>query len=230
MVFAVMDQRQSGKILQKRRKSLGLTQEEIAQSLKISVKTIQNLETGRTASLQLGSRKKYAELLQWPLDDVQSLMGADEDPEGAENNVSQIGGTVPMRMLPIYRFVPANRMGGREDFYSDQADQDPEMVEAYAPSKNCIVIVLDGDCMEPKYKSGEKVIIDFVAVENGSRMIPGACYFIQTRGEDGGKNTFKAFVGIEDGEYLFRCLNQKYKTVMRIKPPFNAGLAVATIA
>lgn len=219
-----------GQMVKRIRESRGWSQARLASEAKVGPHVIWGLETNRQREVKTKNIEPLASALGVPVEFVVNAINfskADDDPEGTANNVREIGGTVPMRMLPVYRFVPANRMGGREDFYGEQAEQEPELIEAYAPSKNCIVIVLDGDCMEPKYKSGEKVIIDFVAVEQGQGLIPGACYFVQTRGEDGGKNTFKEYVGKENDEFVFRCLNPKYKTTMRIKPPFNAGLAVA---
>lgn len=82
--------------------------------------------------------------------------------------------------------------------------------------------------MKPRYASGAHVVIDFEEVARVG-LVPGECYFVQLRGEGNGKNTFKRFVGIEGGKYVFDCVNKKYGRKLRLDPGFNAGVARGTV-
>lgn len=128
--------------------------------------------------------------------------------------------------LPLFRFTPANRVGGAsEDFYAASRGPDDSMVGP-APSDWCCVIELAGNCMNPIYPDGCRVLIDFRAVDNSNGLIPGACYLIQLRGEGAGRQTFKRFVRQDGEEFVFDCINKaQYPKELRIAPPFNAGIA-----
>lgn len=239
-IFAVNKLKEFAKFFAGLREDSGMTQIELAAKAGVSHSYIQKLEAGnispnpRFAQLRAVATVLGHDAKQWRAEYFgERHTGA--DPEDTMNNVTESSATVPVRPLPVYRFTPASRLGGPEDFYgSDFADSlnddKQETMEAPAPSKKCIIVVLEGDCMEPKYRHGEKVVIDFDAVERAPGMVPGACYFIQTRGEEGGRNTFKEYAGEnKEGEFLFRCINPKYKATLKLRPPFNAGIAVARL-
>jgi phage repressor protein C with HTH and peptisase S24 domain len=164
---------------------------------------------------------------------VERLQAAVENTFAADSSQDNVSATIPTtatrKSVPIYHFVPANRVGGPDDFYSEQQDYEPKMIEVEVTSDRCMVIVLDGDCMEPQFPHGAKMLVDWDAVEKDG-MKEGDFYFIRTRGEDNGRCTFKQYAGKDkSGKHQFRCLNPKYRGIIRFKAEFDAARAMHRI-
>lgn len=223
-----------GEMIREARERKGLAQADVAEKIGVRPQTILNIENGKTHTMRRGKLPVLAEVLGVPLVDLVSASRDRPRINGAsgkavlERNVERVKmRAVPVRRVPVFRFVPADRMGGPEGFYQSDLTA-TDYVDAPATSRDCMVVILDGDCMEPDFKSGDRVLVDFERTGREG-LVPGAAYYIATRGEDQGRVTFKRYFGEVDGKHVFDCINRRYRKKFTFENGFNAAIAVAKL-
>ena len=90
----------------------------------------------------------------------------------------------------------------------DRAGVERGRVPIPAGARRRFAVIVDGDCMEPKYRDGDVVVFSVDAAEREG-IVDGRNYFIQFAD---GENTFKrVFLEPSDVNWLvLRCWNAKY--------------------
>lgn len=69
-----------------------------------------------------------------------------------------------------------------------------------------------------------------MAITEQEGLVAGKDYFVQTRGDHGGRNTFKRFKGMRGDQYVFEAINKvKYPEPIVLDGEFNAARAMRKI-
>ncbi len=231
MLCVVGDKETVRDILLEAKTRRGMKYARIAERIPTDPQNITNFMRGKVGKPSwLDDIDKAAAAMRVPVERLQAAIENTFADEEHHQNVSAVLPSSPdMRSVPVYQFVPASRLGGPEDFYGDQMQEEPERMMVAATSAECMVIVLDGDCMAPEFPHGAKMLVDRVPVANEGLRV-GDCYFIQARGEDRGRNTFKRYAGkSKGGTHLFECINPKYRGKIKIAGEFDAMRAMYRI-
>lgn len=79
MFVAVMPDQSLGEFFLQRRLARGMTQGQLAARTGVDVKTVANLETGRTKTIRLGKRAAFAEALGMTVEEIQEKFSAEDD-------------------------------------------------------------------------------------------------------------------------------------------------------
>ena len=191
------------------------TQEEFAQHIGMSAQNVRRLEQSEVGGMQVKNFRRLADLLKVTPDELRQRIGASAeaelDPAGPVAGRSRGIAEAPTAIVPgsVSPVVEIERFHGvsaaRPEDRTDLADG-----KSLAPAgaMRRFSAVVDGDCMEPKYRHGEVVIFSVDAAELEG-VINGRNYFVQF---DDGQNTFKRlFADPADPELLvLRCWNQRY--------------------
>jgi len=198
----------SGDRLASLRNERYLTQEELASRLGMSTAGVRRLEQIDVGGMQVRNFRRLAEFTQLTPEQLRRRIGAPADLHAVRPEL--VGGQ-PSAMLPnaslpvidVERFhgVSASRT-------EDRAGVERGRIPVPAGNGRRFAVVVDGDCMEPKYQNGDVVVFSVDAAEREG-IIEGRNYFIQFAD---GENTFKRiFFEPSDFDWLvLRCWNAKY--------------------
>lgn len=114
--------------------------------------------------------------------------------------------TEPATEIPLYESVSAVRKDMRDAMRTGtlHAPHDPKSSERF-------FVVLDGDCMEPNYRDGDRVLCD-IGRWKQERLVDGAAYWLQLEGDE---FTFKRvrFDPASDRHIFLEPDNRKYKSL-----------------
>ena len=204
MFTATMLETNSGKIFEKKRLALGKTQEQIAAEIKVTVKTIQNLEAGRTASLRLGKRMAYALALETPFDEVQALMAEtaadDASSPGIDGEVSALH-DIPQWDLEI-------AAGDWCESCINGTIDTSNAAQIRSMNQGLFRVRIRGDSMLPRFKEGE--ILEFKVFRHGEAddegIKIGKPYYVH---RSDGTCTFKVLESMDDETAVLRALNKR---------------------
>jgi biotin operon repressor len=185
-----------------------LTQAELASRLGMSTAGVRRLEQLEVGGMQVRNFRRLAELTQCTPQQLRQRIGV--SPEWSRVSEDLVSGQpsamAPSPSLPVvnverYHGVSAART-------EDRASVDRGQIPVPAGASRRFAVVVDGDCMEPKYGNGDVVIFSVDAAEREG-IIEGRNYFIQFTD---GQNTFKRiFFEPTDVHWLIlRCWNARY--------------------
>jgi transcriptional regulator with XRE-family HTH domain len=191
------------------RRSRYLTQQEFAVRLGMSVANVRRLEQSEVGGMQVKNFRRLAELLHVSPDELRRRIGTPSEQDWDESArrepalpPSLVSGSVrPVVEIDRFRGVSATRPDDRDAAAEDRTPAPPGAARRFSA-------IVDGDCMEPKYRHGEVVIFSVDAAELEG-IVEGRNYFVQFHD---GQNTFKRlFVHPQDADVLvLRCWNPRY--------------------
>lgn len=145
------------------REALGLSQQKLADKAGVALRTIQNWENPASKEPQPAKLSKVAQALNVSID---YLLGKTEgkwdQTLSDEPTKYRLGNASDVMMLtelaphkvPVVSWAKA----GAGISYHDLAEQIDEYVLSDAPDPNAYALIIEGDSMEPEYKSGDRVI------------------------------------------------------------------------
>jgi phage repressor protein C with HTH and peptisase S24 domain len=134
-----------------------LTQQQLADKSGVSIRTIQNWETGAGRDPQPVKLGKVAKILNVS---IPYLMGDDsafQDHSPPSKGNAQIVPNVsasPSRRIPVISWAAAGRGGN----YTDMETQIEEYIEAECADPNAYALIIEGDSMMPRFEPGERAI------------------------------------------------------------------------
>ncbi len=176
-----------------------LTQAELAGELGMSLGGIRRLEQSPIVGIQLRNFRRLAELTRLTPGQLRSRIGA--SPSGQPAALVP-GSQQPVSDVEQFHGVSAARTEARAGVERGQVP---------APAANGqrrFAAVVDGDCMEDRYRNGDVVVFSVDAAESEG-ILDGRNYFIQF---DDGENTFKRiFLDPDDADRLIlQAWNPRY--------------------
>jgi len=192
-----------------------LTQQELAERLDMSLANIRRLEQSEVGGMQMKNFRRLAELLKIPPDELQRRIGAPfetetENGRGGNRRPERFGpqpsALIAGTMQPVVDIDRFHGVSAAQPEDRERVDRGQTPVPTGAAERFSVIV--DGDCMEPKYRHGDVVIFSVEAVDREG-ILDGRNYFIQF---NDGENTFKrVFVDADNGERLIlRCWNEDY--------------------
>lgn len=154
----------------KRRESLGITHEDIAKELGLSRGAVSHYFRGRNQP-SIAHLRKIAQMLKWSIED---LLSGDPDRPSVRNSLQlgepehvYVGGTNGEEMWSINRVVGAKLAAGTGEVFweADEVEKSFSFRRDWMQRKGltperCKVWAIRGDSMEPKYASGDVLLID----------------------------------------------------------------------
>lgn len=150
--------------------------------------------------------------------------------KGSIVNVEQ---TAPgmVQYVPIVNAISASALIDKsaDDYAIDIADS---KVPVPFAKENSFALVVDGDCMSPRYQHGEIVI--FHLVEDPAEIKSGKDYAVHYDAEGGNESTFKQLTvdRSRPGRVIARCLNPSFKPrqfYIDVRRIVRLGVAVMTV-
>ncbi len=198
----------SGERLASLRAERYLTQEELAGRLGMSTAGVRRLEQLRAGGMQLRNFRRLAALTEVTPEQLRQRICL---PLPHPQQPGSLVHGQPSALLPgsASAVVEIERFHGVSAARSeDRAGVERDQVPVPAGAGRRFSVVVDGDCMEPKYRNGDVVVFSIDAAEREG-IVDGRNYFIQFAD---GQNTFKRiFREPSDIEWLvLRCWNAKY--------------------
>jgi transcriptional regulator with XRE-family HTH domain len=205
----------SGKKFADVRRGWYLTQEEFAQRLAMSAGNVRRLEQSQEGGMQVKNFRRLAELMKLTPDELYARIGVGPlGPSRAlgDNGLEETAGPPqppalrPDSIQPVMEIERFHGVSAARP--EDRAGVDRGKTLVPAGSRRQFSVVVDGDCMEPKYRHGDVVIFSADAVDREG-IVDGRSYFIQF---DDGENTFKrVFAHPNDVNLVvLRCWNGEY--------------------
>ena len=200
---------------------LGISQAEFARRANIPLPTLRTwLKTPRS-EIRGGNMQKLSEGLGKSPEEIRNIMrqayyeAGDASLEVPIRN--RPGERLVMRPVPIVNRVSASKFAEKTNFDYSPGFADRE-VPAPTDDPDAFALIVDGQCMEPDYKSGELVIFSPLEVQRYG-VVPGKDYAIQLDGSGNGENTFKRLFldPKDDSVFVLKCLNPKFKSPQKIK-------------
>ncbi|WP_334473470.1 LexA family protein [Arsenophonus sp. PmNCSU2021_1] len=180
--------------MKQRRKALGLTQLELANSIGISQQSIESIENGRTHK---------------PRNILELAKALQCNPEWLLNgkNIMPLAEiTSNSKSIPLLNYMQA-ACYKEKDLITDETSNYEYTLVNDSVSDNSFALHIEGDSMKPEFEEGDLVVID-TAIEP----IPGEFVFAKNSNNAG---TFKKFrplgVGVNDFELV--PLNTDYPTL-----------------
>lgn len=183
----------------------------------MSVQNVARLEQAKEGGMQVKNFRRLADLLGLTPDQLHARIGvhanesrasgtrrndsADEVLDEEQPTAFRRGSIQPAVEIDCFHGVSAARPEERV-----AVDRGTTLVPAGTARRFSVVV--DGDCMEPKYRHGDVVIFSADAADREG-IVGGRNYFIQF---DDGENTFKRVFFHRDDEdrLVLRCWNKKY--------------------
>lgn len=182
-----------------------LTQAELAGEMGMSLGGIRRLEQTPVVGIQFRNFRRLAALSRLTPQELRSRIGAQGVAGSATDSQQPAALLIGSRqdVIDVERFhgVSAARTEQRAGVGSGQ-------VPAPASTQRRFAAVVDGDCMEDRYRHGDVVVFSIDAAEQEG-IVDGRNYFIQFHD---GENTFKRiFLDPDDADrLLLRCWNPRY--------------------
>ena len=185
-----------------------LTQEELAERLGMSAAGVRRLEQIDVGGMHARNFRRLAELTQLTLEQLRQRIGAAarelpvrQELIAGQPSAMARGASLPVINVERFYGVSAART-------EDRAGVERGRIPVPVGDGRRFAVVVDGDCMEPKYHNGDVVVFSVDAAEREG-IIQGRNYFIQFAD---GENTFKRiFFEPSDADWLvLRCWNANY--------------------
>jgi transcriptional regulator with XRE-family HTH domain len=187
-----------------------LTQEEFADRLGMSTAGVRRLEQLEVGGMQMRNFRRLAELAQVTPQQLRRRIGPGGDESAGDAEA------IPFDFQPTALIrASARQVVDVERFHGvsaarpeDRAEVERGRIPVPAGAGRRFAAVVDGDCMEPRYRHGDVVVFSIDAAEKEG-IVEGRNYFVQFAD---GENTFKRiFFDPENSERLvLRCWNTKY--------------------
>lgn len=180
--------------MKQRRKALGLTQLELANSIGISQQSIESIENGRTHK---------------PRNILELAKALQCNPEwllNGKNIIPLAEITSNSKSIPLFNYTQA-ACYKENDLITDETSNYEYVLVNNSISDQSFALHIEGDSMKPQFEEGDLVVID-TKIEP----TPGEFVFAKNRNNEG---TFKKFrplgVGVNDFELV--PLNTDYPTL-----------------
>jgi transcriptional regulator with XRE-family HTH domain len=192
-----------GKVIRKLVRKRGLRVKDLIVGTGLSRTTVHGHLKGERMPKK-EDREKYASLLRVSFDDFETMW---QGPDDLTPLLAQPSGVRPNTLrdtidVDLYTSVSAARRDERE------GERGAKTAVPAGYGRRTFVVTLDGDCMEPLYHDGGKVVFSIDVYEREG-IVDGKSYFLQF--EDGSQTFKRVFLDADDREELIlRTYNEKY--------------------
>lgn len=190
------------------RKLLGFPPERVGPALGMSADDVTELEEGGMSFVAVEAIDRLATVLKMSRGELLERLAVPDEFFERPKKFPDMPIGLNLRMRRPAQIVPEFQIGIAA---SRRVEKIAEHPDAHRPihslDRRAFTVVVDGDCMTPKWKNGEIVVFSFDAVEREG-LIPGRSYYLQFAD---GTSTFKrVFLDENDPEIrVLRCWNVK---------------------